>query len=503
MTTLRPHLKRLTSSGTLIVETQPVDDVLHRFLLERAGVRGTLVRLGPAWREVAGRADYPPALHALLGEALAASALLTGNIKLDGALSIELKSSGALRLLFAESNDRGRLRGLARWNEPLPEPLALDALPDAIMAITIGNVDRDQRYQGLVDLQHAGLAESLENYFVKSEQLPARIVLAADGEHAVGLMLQKMPDEGGRDAALDIEVRAPESFGLERCTLRALVARLRAAYAGSIGFDCAHVEDQAARNWLQQVAEHGSRQPDAAARRAAGERIIEADEFERFMNRRFVGKKRFGAEGCEAMLPWFDAMLEKSATFGVEKVVIGGTARGRLNVMANIVGKPITAIFYEMKGHRPFHDDICASGDVPYHFGYTAERNCGGATLTILYCHNPSHLEAINGVAQGLGQALMEQVAYDPDSGQLLSGSFMDYAMPRADTTCDIKIVSNPVPTTLNPLGAKGAGEAGTVGALPVVVNAVLDALRPLGVKDIEMPVTSERVWRAIQAGAA
>ena len=72
------------------------------------------------------------------------------------------------------------------------------------------------------------------------------------------------------DAALDIEVRAPESFGLERCTLRALVARLRAAYAGSIGFDCAHVEDQAARNWLQQVAEHGSRQPDAAARRAAG-----------------------------------------------------------------------------------------------------------------------------------------------------------------------------------------------------------------------------------------
>ena len=106
------------------------------------------------------------------------------------------------------------------------------------------------------------------------------------------------------------------------------------------------------------------------------------------------------------------------------------------------------------------------------------------------------------GVAQGLGQALMEQVAYDPESGQLLSGSFMDYAMPRADTTCNIDIVSNTVPTKLNPLGAKGAGEAGTVGALPVIVNAVLDALRPLGVKDIEMPVTSERVWRAINQGA-
>ena len=92
------------------------------------------------------------------------------------------------------------------------------------------------------------------------------------------------------------------------------------------------------------------------------------------------------------MLPWFDALLAKSATFGVEKVVIGGTARGRLNVMANIVGKPITTVFYEMKGHRPFPDDIRVSGDVPYHFGYTAERNYGGATLKILYCHNPSHL---------------------------------------------------------------------------------------------------------------
>ncbi|OOG55568.1 heat-shock protein Hsp33 [Rhodanobacter sp. C03] len=185
------------------MENLPVDDVLHRFLLEHAGVRGAVVRLGPAWREVAGRADYPPAVRAVLGEALAASALLTGNIKLDGALSVELKSSGALRLLFAECTDHGRLRGLARWNEPLPEPLVLKALPDAGMAITIGNVERGQRYQGLVDLQHAGVADALENYFIQSEQLPARILLAANDEYAVGLMLQKMPDEGGHHAAKD------------------------------------------------------------------------------------------------------------------------------------------------------------------------------------------------------------------------------------------------------------------------------------------------------------
>jgi molecular chaperone Hsp33 len=185
------------------METSFTDDVLHRFLLERAGVRGVLVRLGPAWREVAARADYPTPLRELLGQTLAASALLTGNIKLDGALSIELKSQDALRLLFAECTDEGRLRGLARWSDPLPPTLALDALRDAVLAITIGNVERGQRYQGLVALQHAGLAEALENYFVQSEQLPARIMLAADGEHAVGLMLQKLPDEGGRDATHD------------------------------------------------------------------------------------------------------------------------------------------------------------------------------------------------------------------------------------------------------------------------------------------------------------
>jgi aerobic carbon-monoxide dehydrogenase large subunit len=107
------------------------------------------------------------------------------------------------------------------------------------------------------------------------------------------------------------------------------------------------------------------------------------------------------------------------------------------------------------------------------------------------------------GVAQGVGQALMEQVVYERESGQLLTASFMDYAMPRADNLPDMVIASNPVPTKLNPLGAKGAGEAGTVGALPVVINAVVDALAPFGVRDFDMPATSERVWQAIQAARA
>ena len=107
------------------------------------------------------------------------------------------------------------------------------------------------------------------------------------------------------------------------------------------------------------------------------------------------------------------------------------------------------------------------------------------------------------GIAQGVGQVLMEQVAYDPDSGQLLSGSFMDYCMPRAADFCDIQILSNPVPTARNPLGVKGAGEAGTVGALPATMNALLNALAPLGVTELPMPATPHRIWQAIRAARA
>jgi carbon-monoxide dehydrogenase large subunit len=114
---------------------------------------------------------------------------------------------------------------------------------------------------------------------------------------------------------------------------------------------------------------------------------------------------------------------------------------------------------------------------------------------------NPLTLEGQihGGLAQGIGQILMEQVVYDPDSGQLLTASFMEYAMPRADTLPDVVVGSNPVPTSLNPLGTKGAGEAGTVGALPAVMNAIMDALAPLSVRHLDMPATPERVWHAIQ----
>jgi carbon-monoxide dehydrogenase large subunit len=109
------------------------------------------------------------------------------------------------------------------------------------------------------------------------------------------------------------------------------------------------------------------------------------------------------------------------------------------------------------------------------------------------------HGQIDGGIAQGVGQILMEDLRFDPATGQLLTGSFMDYAVPRADDLCAFHVESNPVPTKTNPLGVKGAGEAGCVGALPAVANALVDALSPLGIRHIEMPATPERLWRAIR----
>ena len=109
--------------------------------------------------------------------------------------------------------------------------------------------------------------------------------------------------------------------------------------------------------------------------------------------------------------------------------------------------------------------------------------------------------QIMGGIAQGLGQVLMEDKSYDK-AGQVLTGSFMDYAMPRADNFCAVVIEDNPVPTPTNPLGVKGAGEAGTVGSLSAGVNAIVDALSVLGIRHIDTPCTPYRVWQAIANAA-
>jgi molecular chaperone Hsp33 len=182
----------------------PERDSLWRFVLARSGVRGLLVRLDQSWQRVLARAEYPADLAALLGQNLAAAALFTGHVKMQGRLSIQLRATGPVPRVFAECSHQGRLRGLAQWEPPLPEPLTLAALgSDQLLAITIESETPGQReprrYQGLVPLEGADLAAAFEAYFDRSEQLPTRLILAADTAAAAGLMLQKLPDGGDAD----------------------------------------------------------------------------------------------------------------------------------------------------------------------------------------------------------------------------------------------------------------------------------------------------------------
>lgn len=186
-------------------------DRLTRFLMAGAGVRGVHVHLDDAWQQIRARAagsshDAPPAAAVeLLGEAAAAAALFTGHAKIEGRLSIQLRGHGALRTLFTECTAAGTLRGIVQLAEDGEVSRDLRALgPDAVLAITIENPGtggrEPMRYQGMVALESDALAGAFEDYFRQSEQLPTRLLLAADGERAAGLMLQKLPgDEGDAD----------------------------------------------------------------------------------------------------------------------------------------------------------------------------------------------------------------------------------------------------------------------------------------------------------------
>lgn len=178
-------------------------DRLDRFLLPHAGVRGVRVHLRDAWAPILASDDYPPAIAAILGQAAAAAALFTANVKVDGRLSVQLRGQGPLNALMTECTAGGDLRGLARFDHAVAEPpadLRELAGADAMLAITIENPGRGReplRYQGLVEIAGGSLAAAFESYFARSEQLPTRLLLTADDRVCAGLMLQKLPGDAG------------------------------------------------------------------------------------------------------------------------------------------------------------------------------------------------------------------------------------------------------------------------------------------------------------------
>ena len=177
-------------------------DQLTRFLLPDAGVRGVHVRLDNSWSTLSEHVQHPPVASELLGQALAACALLTGHIKVDGRLSLLLRSPGPLRTLFAECTAAGHVRGIVRLEEGHDAPRDLSSLDaESVLAMTIENPGLDprepQRYQSFVNLGAQTLDRILEDYFRQSEQLPTRLLLVAQQGRVAGLMVQKLPGDTG------------------------------------------------------------------------------------------------------------------------------------------------------------------------------------------------------------------------------------------------------------------------------------------------------------------
>lgn len=175
-----------------------MSDQIQRFLFDGTTVRGEIVQLEQAYQEVLERHAYPPVVGRQLGELLAAVALLTETVKLDGTLSIEVRGDGPLELLMAESNPGGELRGIARLAEgqsvPADDASFAELLGKGRVVITL-DPREGQRYQGIVELTSDSLSGCLEDYFSQSEQLPSRLWLAANEERASGLLLQQLPED--------------------------------------------------------------------------------------------------------------------------------------------------------------------------------------------------------------------------------------------------------------------------------------------------------------------
>lgn len=200
-------------------------DRLHRFVFDRLAVRGQLVHLDDTWRTVLARRCYPPVIQRVLGEALVAAALLSGSIKYQGLLSLQLQGQGALRLLLAQCTSEFALRGLARWQGDVAEGPLTALAGEGMLVITIEPGRGSRRYQGLVELCGASLAAALEGYFDRSEQLPTRLQLAAGPRAAAGLLLQRLPDRPAdadgwsRIAALGATLSETELLELDAATL--------------------------------------------------------------------------------------------------------------------------------------------------------------------------------------------------------------------------------------------------------------------------------------------
>ncbi|MGZ9034218.1 MAG: thiamine pyrophosphate-dependent enzyme, partial [Rhodospirillales bacterium] len=200
-------------------------------------------------------------------------------------------------------------------------------------------------------------------------------------------------------------------LGLETATLRQIMEILQETYCGSIGVEFMHIQEPGEKAWIQQRIEsiRNQTQFTGEGKKTILSRLTEAEEFEKFLNVKFTGTKRFGLDGGESMIPALEQILKRGSQLGIEEVILGMAHRGRLNVLANIVNKPYVAILSEFQGNATRPDDVQGSGDVKYHLGTSADRTFDDREVHVSLVANPSHLEAVDPVVVGKVRAKQAQ----------------------------------------------------------------------------------------------
>ncbi len=242
--------------------------------------------------------------------------------------------------------------------------------------------------------------------------------LAADLD-PLGMSTRELPADltpeyhGFPDSALDKKVYLGGVMGYETATVKELVDQLRINYCGNIGLEYMHISDLEERRFFQERMEgrNVSIEFTPEGKKAILNKVIEAEQFENFLAKKYVGTKRFGLDGGESMVPALEAVIKYGGQYGVREIVFGMSHRGRLNVLANVMSKPYRVIFHEFSGGSANPDDVGGSGDVKYHLGTSTDREFDGIKVHMSLVPNPSHLEAVDPVV--LGKVRAQQVMRD------------------------------------------------------------------------------------------
>ena len=229
-----------------------------------------------------------------------------------------------------------------------------------------------------------------------------------------------LPDYALSDADLDTLFESGKLLGIGPATLRVIMESLRKIYAGDIGFEYMYIRELDVKNWLRNKIEKEALvfMPSLDEKKRIFEKLNEATVFENFLATKFLGQKRFSLEGGEVTIPALDTIISQAADMGVEEVMIGMAHRGRLNVLANILGKSYESIFDGFEGNVP--DQVQGDGDVKYHLGYSSlTKTKSGKQISVKLAPNPSHLEAVNPVVEGFVRAQADE-EYDGDFTKIM-----------------------------------------------------------------------------------